>query len=943
MKNYLYAFLLLGLASNLYGMEKETAFTFKTQDGQEFQVEQSVAYQSQFLKNMLEEVSPTELAKTIPLTNINGKRFAAVIEVMQLYANIQTGSDYNKLSKYLNTLSLNDLSTLIVDLNYFLVPPVLLNWAIKKLCDRTIQSGNPIATWQQLVADNNELTTHDISIAVRNTLLQKLTNDFFADSLDMFSMGVISTLPTTASIAAATLSSRPISEFLMAYTNDNDNNINVLRLQTQQVTPLEGHTNIIESLDITPDNTRLISTSQDNTIRVWDLAASQELYQTQDYHFPLNQIISNDSKYCAFISQENQFDTTVELLNLNNGNVISLTPPNERIIVSTISADGKKIVIGTETSIKVWSMDTGQWQDLETTRGNLVIDPAIVQSLAVNPDGTKIIGTSSQEPKMYIWDNGILNIFHDGTEEDPLFEETLFSRDGSLVAAQQDGSIIIFNVNTHDKIQSIDELPANIQSMEFTPDSKSLFVTGYDNTIHLIDIATGTQRTLTTPKNTVIEKVLISRDGNTMATYLAKSDNVSSDNNKIYVWDIKTRKPKTLSGHTGMVQSIAISPDNTTIASGSDDNTIRLWNIKTGKSEVLQGHTTSIDHIFFNANGSKLISISNDTAYLWDLATKTPQNIRLASKSIHNIEKDMHNNYALIDLKEKDYIRVWDLTTGSLDTLAYHVSDVITLAFSPDSKWLASADTKGNIYLYNLSTKESILLGNQARVHLLSFRPDSMQLASGATNGTLLLWDIKLKTSQIIRKNIGNISHLIFNHNGDTLVTLDEDVTIYNPDKKLHYRLAKDDDQKLNIQFFLDSNNILMLEKITSEAEKKIEWWNVDTQEMIKDSDYDFVSISKDGNTLFNNTDDNTLVFQALRLDYIAIFNALIQGVKNFDLSQLFAVKPKLSMIASIAQLPIESRRNFMSLIPEDKIADTLNMLPENIRQQIQEARQPAQ
>jgi len=36
-------------------------------------------------------------------------------------------------------------------------------------------------------------------------------------------------------------------------------------------------------------------------------------------------------------------------------------------------------------------------------------------------------------------------------------------------------------------------------------------------------------------------------------------------------------------GHTGLVSSVAYSPDGTCIVSGSFDQSIRVWNAKTGK------------------------------------------------------------------------------------------------------------------------------------------------------------------------------------------------------------------------------------------------------------------------------------------------------------------------------------------------------------------------
>ena len=40
---------------------------------------------------------------------------------------------------------------------------------------------------------------------------------------------------------------------------------------------------------------------------------------------------------------------------------------------------------------------------------------------------------------------------------------------------------------------------------------------------------------------------------------------------------------RTLDGHSSHVESVAISPDNTKIVSGSNDNTIKVWGLDTGK------------------------------------------------------------------------------------------------------------------------------------------------------------------------------------------------------------------------------------------------------------------------------------------------------------------------------------------------------------------------
>jgi WD40 repeat protein len=48
----------------------------------------------------------------------------------------------------------------------------------------------------------------------------------------------------------------------------------------------------------------------------------------------------------------------------------------------------------------------------------------------------------------------------------------------------------------------------------------------------------------------------------------------------VRLWDVaRERELKKLRGHTGIVFSVAFSPDGTRLVSGSGDATARVWNI----------------------------------------------------------------------------------------------------------------------------------------------------------------------------------------------------------------------------------------------------------------------------------------------------------------------------------------------------------------------------
>ncbi|KAG2121903.1 WD40-repeat-containing domain protein [Suillus clintonianus] len=69
----------------------------------------------------------------------------------------------------------------------------------------------------------------------------------------------------------------------------------------------------------------------------------------------------------------------------------------------------------------------------------------------------------------------------------------------------------------------------------------------------------------------------------------------------IQLWDIATGEAvgAPFQGHTGSVQSVAISPDGKYIVSGSSDNTIRVWDI-----EFLHRYYPSTTAICFSPNPS---------------------------------------------------------------------------------------------------------------------------------------------------------------------------------------------------------------------------------------------------------------------------------------------------------------------------------------------------
>ncbi|KAG8763346.1 hypothetical protein FRC11_004474 [Ceratobasidium sp. 423] len=518
----------------------------------------------------------------------------------------------------------------------------------------------------------------------------------------------------------------------------------------------KGHGDEVLSIRFSPDGTRVISNSLDNTIRVWDTRNGEQILGPLEVPTTLVDSLAISPDGALIVS--GSVDDTICIWDAFHGERLfgPLGGCSSGILSIRCSPDQQCMVFG-GFSKTVVARNPHNGQVLNTYF--LHIDNVAFSSADISPDGTRTVSGSNGNG-IYVWDLeagkvvlGPLKAEGTSTSTNNLHRATCvsFSPDGSCIASSlPDKNIYLWDTQTGNlTLGPLEGHTDSITSVSFSPDGACMVSSSYDRTLRLWS-------TSGTPV-----------------------------------------KPKALQGHDGSVTSVGFSPDGARIVSGSADQTLCVWDIENQQmvlGPIEKGYSDRVP-ITYSPDGAQILFNPPDGVALLDaemgnvalglvrpnqpiqlavfssqaddglvIVGATKQRIQFLSADTGRVLREIplpttplsdwvtsvacSPDGALIAVgMNRSRLSVYDTHSGKrlYGPLDGHNNGCRSLAFSPDSTrivfGLFSAviirdSRNGDIVLGPLE-------GHKGWVDSVEFSPDGTMFVSGARDGTVCVWDAK--------------------------------------------------------------------------------------------------------------------------------------------------------------------------------------------------------
>jgi WD40 repeat protein len=540
---------------------------------------------------------------------------------------------------------------------------------------------------------------------------------------------------------------------------------------TQEVNRLSGHTGPIWSINFSPDQELILSTSEDHTAKLWyrdgTLLRTFKGHKAGVGEADFNQ---DQSKIVTA-----SLDQTLKIWDIKGKLLKTLTGHQDRVWHVQYAPQDQLIASASwDKTIKLW---TPQGKLITTLTGHR----DRVAGISFSQDG-KILASASWDKTIKLWD-----IPASIQQKKPVIIATLaghtdavndvsFAGDQqTLVSASQDTTLIIWDLRQLTQPKIIKTLKSHedrVTSVAYNPKTEEIVSTSDDKTVKLWSLGGDLITTLKGHKDRVTS-LGIGGAGKILAS--------GGFDRTIILWQPKNNLLRTLEGHTDGVWAVDFSPDSQLIASGGRDSTVRLWTTQGKLLRTLRGHQDHVNDVAFHPNSKWLASVADDrTVKIWNLQGKVLQSFQAHNSSAFVVTFSPDGKY-LATASDSSEIKIWNLQGELIKTFSGHQGAIIELKFSQDGQTLASSSRDSTVKLWSWqeeTTTIKTLRGHRDVVYGVASSPDSKMWATSSWDRTIKLWSAQGNQLKTIAGHDSEVNQVSFSPSGQMIASAGADQTV---------------------------------------------------------------------------------------------------------------------------------------------------------------------
>lgn len=462
--------------------------------------------------------------------------------------------------------------------------------------------------------------------------------------------------------------------------------------QSRAIQTLFGHQGQVNVIVLSPGRTRILSGSQDGSIRVWDNMNGRCLFTLEGHEDIISALAIIDETFCVSGSRD--------------------------------------------STLKIWDYETGRLtKSISDTHGpvySIVCPPGTPYIITGHRDGT--IDIHDRENLLSSWKGhmGIVSVllFLEGTK--------------CLISGGYDGKILCWEIPSGKYVRELQHTSKLIRALAVDPDERYLLVCGDGAIVRVYDLKKEVQVSQYDGSAGLITAATISSDG--------RHSIIGGTKKKICVLNLLSgKKISEISVPDKHVHALTAGKKNNEIYQGLWDGSIKVLNISVISGEIQNcSHISSVLSIFPSPDGNHFVTVSDDGSLIIcdSVSCSKIREITQITSSKGKIGLTYKSKQIIFASKKGEIIISNLVSESQVITLGSHEGKVLDIQIRPDDKYAVSAGYDHKIKVWDLESScfAGELPVDLEVIHALKFTPDGKFLITVGHDQVLNIWNFEEHT-----------------------------------------------------------------------------------------------------------------------------------------------------------------------------------------------------